>query len=334
MHKRIASIGILLALILTLFMPQIRTANAGLTFHSKDTLIAMFKDLCNAHASQASYEIVGKTYEDRDIYIFKIGNPNGGRVLWDGSLHGWEDLGSEIEYLFANWLLTSNSPEVNRILERNYLLLVPIVNVDSTERQNRDFEDCPWGVDLNRNFQTGWSPNSPTDQLSYHGPSAASEPETQAMRFVFDKFRPEIYVNAHYGGGPYLQASGANTTLSTWIINRINQLSNEAGFSCPWPLTSGGAGEGLAVADAKSYGANSWLFEIASENAPIATGAPSGDCYMHRAHTLLDIQNYFFPKALPILRAMCESVEKIPPATNSPSVQIEIASSGRINYSN
>jgi hypothetical protein len=284
----------------------------------------MFKTLCDSHPTQASYAIVGKSYENRDIYIFRFGNPNGGRVLWDGSLHGWEDIGSEVEYLMAQWLLTSNTAEANRILQNNYVLFVPIVNMDSSERGNSDFSNgATYGVDLNRNFVTGFSYISPpgTSSAPYHGASAASEPETQAMRSVFSTYKPKVYVNCHYGGGPWLDYGNSNA-ITTWIMNRIATLDP----SFPWSMSAIGLGGGYAISDAVTLigtaNVSAWLWEIAADGGtPYHTGTGT-DTYMHNCQTLTDVQTWYFPKMLPALMAMCESVEVIsptPPPTNTSS---------------
>lgn len=288
-------------------------ASAGITFTDKSTLIQNFKDLCDTNSTIADYVVIGQSYEGKDIYLFRIGNPNGGAVMWDGSLHGWEDIGSEIMYHLTNWLMNNNSAASNRILENNYVLFVPIVNMDSVERGNRDFaNDAIYGVDLNRNFVTGFSYiSSPgTSSSPYHGAYGGSEPETQAMISAFETYDPEIYVNTHYGGGPLLQYSGTNSTLTNWIIDRMEELSTAQGFECPWSdyLSSGSAGSGYAIADAKANGANTWMWEVADE-AMYHTGPGINDCYMHNIQTLADIENWYFPRCIPVLEAMCEAVE-------------------------
>jgi hypothetical protein len=322
MHKTKKIVLFQIFILLIFISPLVNVALAGELFHPKEVLIEKFKTLCDNHPSQASYEIIGQSYEHRDIYIFRFGNPNGGAVLWDGSMHGWEDMGSEVEYQLALWLLTSNTAEADRILERNFVLFVPIVNMDSTERENRDFEDDIYGVDLNRNFVTGFRYIPPSNRgypYSYRGDYGGSEPETQAIRNALQTYQPKIYVNTHYGGGPYLRSSGINTTLSDWIKNRTIEISSEIGFTFPWDIVTGrtGGGGGLATAEGNSFGANSWIWEIASATTPIGEGGDTSP-YTHTSHSLLDIENYFAPKMLPALRAMCESCEVTSPSP-SPS---------------
>jgi len=275
------------------------------------------------YPAHASYESIGRTYEGRDIWIFKIGNPNGGRVLWDGCLHGWEDQGSEIEYLIAEWLLESGHETAKRILDRNYILFIPVVNMDSYERQNKNFESCSWGIDLNRNFYTGWISEEPNN-YDYPGSYAGSEPETQAIRNAFQTYRPDFYVNTHYGGGPWLGYHYlSNSTLVNSVIARINEISDQIGVT-PYTIRSVGSG-GLAVSDAHSFGACAWLLET-----------DGGDgCYSHTAHSYEDVINIYFPKCLPIFIAMCEaSGDSSPlPPPDQLSIFRTVSTSGHIRYS-
>lgn len=276
----------------------------GGLFYPKDTLINMFKTVCDAHRNKASYVTVGKSYENRDITLFRIGTPNGGKVLLDSSMHGWEDIGSVVQYHYAKWLLETSDSYAQKTLRENYTLLIPIVNMDSRERQNQDFSSCSYGVDLNRNFVRSWNPKACND-YDYPGLEAGSEPETKALKYVFNTYRPSVYLNMHYGGGPYLAYHNKNNMVTVnAIISRIDQLSPQLGVT-PYSVESQGAGgAGFAVNDANESGATAWLLECASPSAPLPT---SGDTYTHTAHTLNDIQNYFWPKMKPVFIAFSES---------------------------
>ena len=312
---RIATSFLLFVLVASV-LPVSARAN---TYHTHEELIGMFKSLCDAHPKYASYESLGKTYEGKDIWVFKIGDPNGGRVMWDGCLHGWEDQGSEIEYLITKWLLESGDETAKRILERNYILFIPVVNMDSYERQNRDFENCSWGVDLNRNFHTGWRSKESND-YDYPGPDAGSEPETQVMRKAFQTYHPDFYVNTHYGGGPWLgYYKYSNSTLVNLVLTRINEISDEMRVT-PYTVKSVSA-QGYAIGDAHSFGVHAWLLE---------TEGGEG-CYSHTAHPYEDVVNIYFPKSLPIFIAMCEASE-VESLTHPPSSLARASTSGYINY--
>jgi predicted deacylase len=111
-------------------------------FHSKQEKIDLWKTLWNSH-NGAQYFSVGKTYGGEDIWMFTVGNPEGGRVLWDGELHGNEDKGSELLFLMATWLLESGDKYAARILQDNYVMFIPIVNSNNT-RGNGDTQQSPF----------------------------------------------------------------------------------------------------------------------------------------------------------------------------------------------
>jgi hypothetical protein len=280
-------------------------------FHEKDELIGMFKELCDAYPEYASYASIGKTYEGRDIWIFRIGNPDGGRVLWDGQLHGNEDKGSEIIYLITEWLLESGDPRALKVLERNYALFIPVVNMDSYERGNRDFRNCRYGVDLNRNFEVGWSRISCTSSQVYSGPSPASEPETKALKEAFEEYKPDFYVNTHCGAGPYLSYYiGGDRSLALETVSRIRSVSYDMGIT-PYPVRTMGS-NGFAIGDAGRIGISSWLIELEG----------SGTCWSHTSRLYQDLVNIYYPKCLAIFLAMCQVCEIEPPPYTTKTFEI------------
>ncbi|MEM4733384.1 MAG: M14 family zinc carboxypeptidase, partial [Candidatus Bathyarchaeia archaeon] len=126
-------------------------AHAG-PYRDYDSYIASFKNLANSYPNLITYEAIGKTVLGKEILMFKIGNPAGGKVLFDGAIHGWESLGGELLYLYAKWLLTSRDPLAYRILSRDYTLLIPAPNTDGYNKWRTNANH----VDLNRNFATNW----------------------------------------------------------------------------------------------------------------------------------------------------------------------------------
>lgn len=258
------------------------------------TYINWFRNLANAHSDKCDYLSAGKTFCDTDIWLFRMGNPDGGPVLIDSCLHGMEDMGTQIMYRYMNWLLTSGEPMAQQILNENYILLVPVVNNtagtqwDNTwgaYRGNRNLQSlpdgCPYGgVDLNRNFVHGWVANSSCCtpdccggpgahgyySSCYHGMSPGSEPETQVMRQIFNTYlagRSSVYLNTHFGGGPWLYAySHIPSTIRNWIFSRISQISDEMEVTWLYP-TGTITGQGYAINDAyDDFGSISFAWEM------------------------------------------------------------------------
>ena len=175
------------------------------SYRTHPQMIDMYKQLCDDYPSHASYETIGKTFQGNDIWLFKIGNPSGGKIILDSSLHGWEDMGAELTYLWLQWLLESDDTKANQILNTNYWLIVPVVNYDCYDRGNMNRTLCPaGGVDLNRNFFHGWIyvEGCNGDWTTSHGASAGSEKETKVMRILMNRFKPDItektiFINTH-----------------------------------------------------------------------------------------------------------------------------------------
>jgi predicted deacylase len=238
----------LAVLIIPLILTSIPTVQCDIwdPFHTKEEKIAMWKELWDAHPN-TTYTSVGKTYNGIDVWLFTAGNLTGKRVLWDGELHGNEDKGSEILFLIAEWLLESGDPQTTTTLEENYVMFIPIIN-DRDLRGNGNTEISPYGVDLNRNFATGWS-LSDANSDTYSGPYPVSEPETQALRSVFSTYRPMFYVNMHCGAGPYAaHYRWGNQALAEQVIARTKTIAQEMEIT-PYETRTFGS-SGFAIGDA------------------------------------------------------------------------------------
>jgi len=252
---------------------QLQTVNAG-SYYYRDhgTFMADFKSLASAYPSLISYETVGKTVDGNDILMFMIGNPAGGRVLFDGAIHGEETLGSELLLDYAKWLLTSNDPLASQILSRTCTLLIPGVNVDNFNyiRVNAHH------VDLNRNFATNWQNAGSTDPTSWYycGSSPLSEPESQTLLKVFKTYKPDFYVNLHsFGGAYYLGSTYGNATYYNMLVDKINSMSQSRAVS-PYPFYWTG-GAGFAITDAARLGITSFLLETTSSTTIPLAGIPT-----------------------------------------------------------
>ncbi len=117
------------------------------------------------------------------------------------AIHAREYATVELATLFAEYLVSNYGidPDITWLLDYYEIHIVPQTNPDGRKiaeegtywRKNTDDDDgCNlqgyWGVDLNRNSSFKWkyddsgSSSYPCDE-TYRGPTAASEPETQAI---------------------------------------------------------------------------------------------------------------------------------------------------------
>ena len=228
-------------------------------------LVEAFMDLASDYPELVSYESIGLTDDEHEIMMFKIGNPIGDRIVFDGAIHGWENVGSEVLYLYARWLLTSGEPIAEDILGRSYTLLIPALNIDNYNDSRKNSN----GVDLNRNFAAGWDSSGSDNPSSeyYHGPSPVSEPESQALIRVLQNYRPKFYVNLHEGGIYYAGSTYGNSTYYEEIVGKVNDFAEERDVH-PYYYQGEFRGSGLSISDAANMGIMSFINELHDPNVP------------------------------------------------------------------
>lgn len=251
------------------------------TYRSHDEIIGMFRKLCDKFPGLSTFKSLGKTTENNDIWAFSFGNPEGGRIIIDGCLHGWEDMGSEVAYIWIKWLLESDDPVAKRILGENCWTVIPVINYDTYDRGNKNHKVCSGGVDLNRNFVRNWEyvPECKGDWGTSHGEFAGSEKETQVIREFLESNKPDserksVYLNTHYGGGPWIHYDGTdveefyiplrNRTIELWNLNGI--ILKNISLTQYLPLNSRSASKGGLAGDASTFGFKAFTVEMLNQN--------------------------------------------------------------------
>ena len=271
-------------------------------YHPKEEILSNITNWC-FHSPYCEMEIIGHTYMGKPIPLLKIGNPRGGSVMIDGSMHGSEDSGTEIIFKFTHWLLFSNDTRAQRILERNYALFIPIVNIDSTgrynmRRENDDGTPVPFGVDLNRNFKTGWGESGSYDPLydwpsAYLGSAPLSEPESQAVYNTLQKYLPQIYLNMHHGWDEWYSYAKLTETEEK-VIHLYDVICDKEGITDRYTIRQGQIG-GMAKADAEKFGSSAWICEVVHAD--------------DLSESYDDFINKYYPKNFPMFLAMFQAVE-------------------------
>lgn len=185
--------------------------------------------------------VLGETYQGREIIALKLtqgarGIADGTRpaVLHSSTQHAREWISTEVNRRLLNWYIDewrANDKEIKDLLKANELWFVLVANPDGYQytfdnerlwRKNlRDNDNDGTitradGVDPNRNYPEhfGYDEEGSSSQISsdtYRGPSAASEPETQAMISLFDRADFSFQINWHSYGQWLLYAEGWQT---------------------------------------------------------------------------------------------------------------------------
>ncbi len=197
---------------------------------------ADIEELKNTYTDNLNVDILGQSYDNRNLYLLTLGNPDAPKsVLFTASIHGAEYITSQLvmaqaEYYLSNMTEKYNGKTIKEILDNVCIYIMPMVNPDSvcisqygfsiinddnlrTKLFKLDYTDT-WssnarGVDINRNFPTdGFGKENADNQGSskpsfkyYEGEYAGSEIETQViMEFV--KAHPTLmaFISYHSKG--------------------------------------------------------------------------------------------------------------------------------------
>ena len=174
--------------------------------------------------------VLGTTHQGREIVALKV--TQGARRVRDGSRpavnylsaqHAREWISVEVNRRFLHHVVdgyNAGDRELRRLLRSTELWFVLVANPDGYQftfdserlwRKNLRDNDGDGqiavgdGVDPNRNFDEHFrydeegASQTPADD-TYRGPSAGSEPETQAIVNLLDRSRPEFLSNLHSYG--------------------------------------------------------------------------------------------------------------------------------------
>jgi hypothetical protein len=171
-------------------------------YHDYEAIVGWYSKLANDYPNLVTfYKSIGESLEGRDMPAVHIGTNSKYTVYFQCQIHAREWISGAVCMYIANRLCESYGKieQVTNLLNAVEFVFVPLVNPDGYEytwngdrlwRKNRRVNpgsSCD-GVDLNRNYDDHWggegSSSNPCSE-TYHGTSAASEPETQYTQNYF-----------------------------------------------------------------------------------------------------------------------------------------------------
>ncbi len=219
-------------------------------YHTYDEIGTEFNTLVNAYPNLAIVENIGTSIEGRDIRAIKISdnssiNENEPEILFVGGHHAREWISVDVPFYLAKYLLENYNTDnyIKQIVDNEEIWIVPLLNpdghhysveVDALWRKNRrNNGDGSFGVDLNRNYDFHWgefgSINIPESGM-YRGPSAFSEPETQALKDFISINEFQCVISYHNFGQFILYPWGYTYDTApdyTLMANLASTMSNE-----------------------------------------------------------------------------------------------------------
>jgi carboxypeptidase T len=175
-------------------------------YRDLDEITAHMGELAAARPDLATASTLGTSIEGRPIRALAIGH--GPAIVVDAGQHAREWISVMAATCVADRLVTGydRDPRIRHILDTTTIIVVPIVNPDgyhytwTVDRAWRKNRRGGYGVDLNRNYPIGWGEADSSDDpnaSTYRGERPFSEPETEAMRTLFQRERVVAHVDFH-----------------------------------------------------------------------------------------------------------------------------------------
>jgi len=171
-------------------------------YRTIDNLYTQLSDWAAQYPDIASLSTIGNSFENRELKVMRLTNLSTTgfkpRFFLMANIHGRELITNETAMVFIQKLLQGygNDPDITWLLDYDEIDVLVSANPDGHVKNEQDlslywrknthpYGSCSfYGVDLNRNSDFKWggagSSGDPCAE-TYHGPSAASEPETQAV---------------------------------------------------------------------------------------------------------------------------------------------------------
>lgn len=192
-----------------------RTTRTDSGYQTPDEVERFLNDAHSSHPELSKLVEIGQSVEGRPIWAIKISDhadrdePREPSILFNSMHHAREVMTPEIAIDIVEFLLTNydSDAKVKHWVDSNEIWVVPMLNVDgnakvwASDPMWRKNTKNSFGVDINRNYPYGWnscngSSGFPFAQ-DYRGPSAASEPETQALMGLVAKIKPVFDISYH-----------------------------------------------------------------------------------------------------------------------------------------
>ena len=231
------------------------------TYYSSPEIEAQMRVLAEKYPQYATFTVIGESIEGRNIAALKITDHNIAaeekvQAVMLGGYHAREWIAYNFVHMLGEYLITAAVDNESKTLSaegvaydlspRKLLAgaevwVVPAVNPDGREytkidrlwrKNRRDNGDGTFGVDLNRNHSYKWGElknggsSGNTNDITYRGVAANSEPETQAVcRLMYNLSSPNMVISYHNYGQLILHPWGWGSEASTPGYENLETLN-------------------------------------------------------------------------------------------------------------
>ena len=233
--------------------------------------VRSMKDLADKHPGAVEMVSLGSSRGGRPIWALKVGNGKE-EALVTGLTHAREWLTGQVALESARSLAENTA-----IHDKLTAWIVPVHNPDGyelTRTEDPSVRTNGAGVDLNRNYPGEWrlagdTPESTRDDKggsdkpgtpSYRGPSALSEPESQAIsEFLQEHPKVGHWLDLHGYGQLLIMSDRAELESSTGLTSRMKEHIPDYKII---GLQDYGATSGTSIQFAKQQGIKAAVMEM------------------------------------------------------------------------
>jgi murein peptide amidase A len=197
-------------------------------------LIAM--SLLVATGAAQTKEVFGYSVEQRPLLAYVFGEGANVTMIF-GAFHDNEPASPVVVESLRLYLAAHPEEWKGR-----KIILVPITNPDGQRQRSRTNAH---GVDLNRNFPGTWQVTAAVARYN-SGPSPASEPETQAVMHLVEKYSPNKIISIHQ---PFhcLNWNGEAGQILAQAMSVHNHYPTTGDIGYPTPGSFGNYVEGKGI---------------------------------------------------------------------------------------
>ena len=204
-------------------------------YHSTEEIHATVISLSRSCRAPFSFHTV-KCGLSCNIDVVDIGNPkNSNKVFYLFGEHARELISPETAVHLMQELCAENpSQQTIEALKTSHFRIIPNGNpVSRREVESGSFclRANPNGVDLNRNWDSHWTKDSPANNFQDQvnpGTKPFSESETQAFRIAVSEFNPSVFAAIHSGTlGMYMPWAVSDESSKVRNALQMNQVLSE-----------------------------------------------------------------------------------------------------------
>jgi len=185
-------------------------------YHSYQEIMDTFNLVANNYPNLCHLDTIGQSPTGRYLLALKISENaqqemHRPRMLWDGTTHGNENIGTEVCWYIMQQLIFKYGldPSITNLVNTREIWIIPCINPEGLINRTRGTTVCQ---DLNRDYGYAWRTGSGSGMST-----PWSQPETRGFRNFLQKHPFALHMTYH---------SGATSVMWPWSYSTIATLDS------------------------------------------------------------------------------------------------------------